>query len=203
MEALLVVGTLFQVVGSIQAGNQQAQALNRQAEMYMKQASVYNSQIELEQIENNRAVAIEKAAKANESLERTKRLQRIIGSTIASAASAGISTQYGTTTRLNEESMYESSIEEAIARDNSANRIISLNLNSATQQQNLANSAYGSVFQANEAYKSASQAKTKGFMDAAGSLMSYGMAQYGRGSTPAPRGNSTTLSNGEVINWRN
>lgn len=198
MQAVMVIGTLIQVVGAIEAGNAQASALEQQAELYMKQATIYNKQIEVEQIENKRAVAVEKAATAQESLDRTKRLQRIIGSTISKAASAGISTQYGTTTALNEESMYESSIEEAIARDNSNNRIVSLNLNSATQQVNLANQAYGSVFQANQAYSSASQARTQGYMNAVGSLMNYGMSQYSRG--PAP--DTTTLSNGEVITWR-
>lgn len=212
MQALMVVGTLMQVVGSISAGEAQASALNQQAEMYMKQASLYNTQIELEQVENDRRVAQEKSATAQESLMRTQKLQRIIGATVAKGAAAGIGTQYGTITRLNEESMYEASVEEAIADDNSQNRIISLNLNSAINQQNLSQQAYGSVFNANQMYASAGQARMQGYMNAASSLMSFGMNTANRGSAPTVGTYNTSTGSagmdfsimpgsGEVIRW--
>lgn len=196
----------MQVVGSISAGNAQADALNQQAEMYMKQATVYNKQIEVDRIENDRRINMEKAATAQESLARTEKLRRIIGSTIAAGAKAGISTQYGTITALNEESQYNFSAEQAIAQGNSNQRITSLNLNAAINEQNLANQAYGSVFNANQAYASAGQAKFQGYVNAAGSLMSYGMNQHNRGSVPTqtyqPGVSPTqTLSNGDVITW--
>lgn len=211
MQALLVVGTIMQVVGAISEGEAKASALNQQAEMYMKQASLYNSQLQSEQMENDRRVAQENSATAQESLMRTQKLQRMIGATVAAGAKAGISTQYGTITSLNEESQYEASVEEAIARDNSTNRIISMNLNSAVTQQNLANQAGGSVFDANQAYAQAGQAKAQGYMKAASSLMSFGMNTMGRGSAPSVGvyGNSGSQGmdysimpqSGQVIRW--
>lgn len=211
MQALLIVGTIMQVAGSISAGNAQAKALTQQADMYVKQAQIYTSQIETDKIENQRQVALEKAATAQESLARTAKLQRIIGSTIAAGAAAGISTQYGTITRLNEENEFQSAAEEAIARSNSDNRIVSLNLNSAIEIQNSANAAGGSIFQANQTYAQAGQAKMQGYMNAASSLMSYGMGQMNRGSVPSganyssvtgSNGNAvSTFSNGNQIRW--
>lgn len=184
MQALMVVSTIMSVVGSVSAGYQQAAALEAQADMYMKQAQIYGAQAEIDQVEHDRRIAIEKEATANESLERTKKLQRIIGSTIAAGAEAGISTQYGTITRLNEYSGYEAAIEEDISRYNSNNRIVSLNLNSAINQMNYANAAQGSVFQAGQNMEAAGDAITAGWMKGVGSLVSYGMDQYNRGSVP-------------------
>ncbi|MCK5610995.1 hypothetical protein KAR91_54485, partial [Candidatus Pacearchaeota archaeon] len=66
MEAVLIIGTLIQVVGAISAGNAEADALERQGEQFVKQAGIYSKQIVLDASENERRIAVEKAATAQE-----------------------------------------------------------------------------------------------------------------------------------------
>lgn len=207
METVMIIGTLMSVVGSIQAGNAQASALNQQAKMYEKQATIYNSQIVSNTAENERRIAVEKAATAQESLQRTEKLQRIMASTVAAGAAAGISTQYGTITSLNENSSYQAGNEEGVSRMNSQNRIASLNLNTAVENVNVAQAAEGAVFNANQAISSAKQAKTAGYMKAIGTLTSYGMSQYGMGGAGGSGGSGlkagqyTVTNSGDTIRW--
>lgn len=200
MQALMVIGTIMQVVGSISAGYQQAAALEQQADMYMKQAQIYGAQAKIDEVENDRRIALEKQSAAQESLERTQRLRRIVGETTAAGAAAGIQVNYGTITSLNEYSSSQASIEDAIAEDNLNNRVISLNLNSAINQQNLYSQARGSVFQAGQLKNEASQAISKGWMSGMGSLFNYSMDQYGRGTVPKSQ---SVYRDGTVVTWDN
>lgn len=194
MEAVLIIGTLIQVVGAISAGNAEADALERQGEQFVKQAGIYSKQIVLDASENERRIAVEKAATAQEALQRTEKLQRIMGQTVAQGAAAGISTQYGSITNLNEESSYQSGLEEAVARDNSNNRIVSLNLNAAINEQNLAGKAQFSIFEAKQAFKAAPQARFAGYVRAASAVTGYASGQAARG------GGGGDISSGSTFN---
>lgn len=166
MEAVFAA-TLFQAAGSVIDG-----AMTKG--MYDQQAKILSKQMVAEQTNNSREIAVEKAAAANESLERTKKLQRIIASTTAAGAYAGLSTDMGLIRNVNENSSYEASIEESIARSNSAQRQTSLNLNSATNQLNLSS-------QISQAKSSGKTAMLKGFMGAASSVGSFYQWKKGLG----------------------
>lgn len=134
--------------------------------MYKQQARMLQMQRTTDQVNHQRQVAVDTAATNQESLERTKRLQRIIGSTISASSYAGLSVNSGLAESLNTNSMYESAVEEGISRSNFGQRMASLNLNAATQDLNTAN-------QIQQARSSASSSMLKGIMGAAGSIGSF------------------------------
>lgn len=166
MQAALILSAVMTVVGA----NQEAAGMEAQAKQYENQAKIYGSQIKMDQAENERRIAVEKAATAQESLDRTNKLRRMVGATTAKGAATGISTNYGSIVSLNEYSQSQASIEEMISRDNSNNRIVSLNLNSAVNQQNLAQAHSNSTFQASQLKGQAKTTRTMGYFKAGMSL---------------------------------
>lgn len=156
---VIIGATILQAVGSVVGGLQEAQMQRQSARLMQKQ-------LEAETANYSRGVAVENSAAATESLERTKKLRRVIGSTLSAGAYAGLSTDIGVINSINENSMFEAATEEGIARSNTEQRLASLRLDYETNRVNLNNSIA-------QARSSASSAIMKGFMGAAGAGASF------------------------------
>lgn len=156
MQTLLLAGTLFQAAGQVYSGITQSNQLKSQAKVIDAQADA--------------KIALEKASAAEKTLDRLRQLRQTTGRILATSYDAGISVSSGTVGSLVNDSQYQYSRDQNIQ---------DFNLNQSTSSIRSSADADISVLRAR-----ATNARVGGFLNAAGTLMNYGMNRQSVGNVP-------------------
>ncbi len=156
--------TLFQAIGQVQQGQQQKAALNADANFTVAQADA--------------RVALEKASASQEALDRARKLRQITGRMVTSAAGSGVALESGSIGSLINDSQGQYAREQDISAFNTDMKTRSISISAQSDAANMR--AQGS------------NAARSGWMNALGTIGSFGMNAYdkgwfgGSGGTTAP-----------------
>ena len=184
MEIMLAVGTLFKTVGEIRQGQSQEQQLKSASEVSAAQSSAFTASAQADLASTDAQIAVEKASAAERTVDRIRHLREITGDMLAKGVGAGVSISSGSIGTLIADTQGQFAREQGIQDFNLRNTETAIKSAGENRFSDLTSKSAALSTQSSVQRIAGSNARTAGFVAAAGTLMNFGMDHQNRGSAP-------------------